>query len=284
MSPALRRRVTFANATAVLALFFALGGGAYAAQRILITSKKQISKGALKELKKEFSGAAGQKGAPGATGPAGAQGAGGATGSTGPQGPEGHAGTDGTSVTSTKLSAGNKECPEGGSEFTAASGKTLACNGSPWTAGGVLPEKRTETGSWGISGTVGSITSVLAVVSFTLPLAAALEPSDVHFVDHEEAKEGTVAGCPGTAEHPAAELGQLCIFEGAVAGGGIEKEEVNGFQRPAGIDIWTPGFAAGGSLETTGAGPTGAILRFAGVEGEPYVAWGSWALTAPKGG
>ena len=77
MSPALRRRVTFANATAVLALFFALGGGAYAAQRILITSKKQISKGALKELKKEFSGAAGQKGAPGATGPAGAQGAGG---------------------------------------------------------------------------------------------------------------------------------------------------------------------------------------------------------------
>ena len=145
-------------------------------------------------------------------------------------------------------------------------------------------QKRTETGSWGISGTVGSITSVLATVSFTLPLTAALEPSDVHFVDHEEAKEGTVAGCPGTAEHPAAELGQLCIFEGAVAGGGIEKEEVNGFQRPAGIDIWTPGFAAGGSLETTGAGPTGAILRFAGVEGEPYVAWGSWALTAPKGG
>ena len=71
-------------------------------------------------------------------------------------------------MTSTKLSAGNREIPEGGSEFTAASGKTLACNGRHGRQGACCQKKRTETGSWGISAAVGSITSVLAVVSFTL--------------------------------------------------------------------------------------------------------------------
>ena len=79
-------------------------------------------------------------------------------------------------------------CKEGGSEFTSASGKTTACNGaagkegkegSPWTAGGVLPKGSTETGVLAATGTPSKLFIPLAGVnievlaaslSFTIPL------------------------------------------------------------------------------------------------------------------
>src|SRR5437763_16587897 len=65
------RRPSPAMAVALFALFFAMGGGAYAAKHYLITSTKQISPKVLKALK----GKAGKPGAAGATGPAGPAGA-----------------------------------------------------------------------------------------------------------------------------------------------------------------------------------------------------------------
>jgi hypothetical protein len=75
-----RRRLSYANVVATLALVVALAGGtAYAANHYLITSKSQIKPSVLSQLK----GNAGPKGAAGdngATGPAGATGASGAEG------------------------------------------------------------------------------------------------------------------------------------------------------------------------------------------------------------
>jgi hypothetical protein len=78
----MRRRITYANVVATLALFFALSGGAIAASHYLITSTKQIKPSVLKKLK----GNAGKTGATGPTGAAGATGKEGAKGSTGPEG------------------------------------------------------------------------------------------------------------------------------------------------------------------------------------------------------
>lgn len=91
----MRRHLSFANVTSLLALMVALGGSAFAASYV-ITSTKQIEPKVLKKLK-------GRNGTPGPVGPAGAQGTPGArgergeAGAQGPQGPQGATGTVDTS-------------------------------------------------------------------------------------------------------------------------------------------------------------------------------------------
>ncbi len=51
MLPARRKRFTYANVASTLALVFAMTGGAYAADKVLITSTKQISPKVLTALK-----------------------------------------------------------------------------------------------------------------------------------------------------------------------------------------------------------------------------------------
>lgn len=80
----IRRRITYANVAATLALVFSMSGGALAATHYLVTSKKQINPSVLKQLK-------GKTGRAGPAGPAGASGAAGATGPTGATGPAGSA-------------------------------------------------------------------------------------------------------------------------------------------------------------------------------------------------
>lgn len=84
----MRRRISYANVTATLALFFAMSGGAMAATHYLINSTSQINPKVLKELK-------GKAGAPGATGVAGPAGASGPAGPSGPPGPAGAPGKEG---------------------------------------------------------------------------------------------------------------------------------------------------------------------------------------------
>ena len=79
----MRRRFSYANVAATLALVFSMTGGALAANHYLISSTKQIKPSVLKKL-------TGKKGATGATGAAGTPGA---SGKEGPQGKEGAAGT-----------------------------------------------------------------------------------------------------------------------------------------------------------------------------------------------
>lgn len=76
----------------------------------------------------------GPKGDPGPQGPAGAMGATGSAGAQGVAGPPGDAGAPGVSVTAVQIPAGSSACPSGGTQFTAASGTTFACNGAPGVA------------------------------------------------------------------------------------------------------------------------------------------------------
>lgn len=79
----LRKRHTYANVAATLALVFSMSGGALAASHYLIRSTKQISPKVLKELK----GRTGNTGATGKEGPAGKTGPEGKVGPEGPAGP-----------------------------------------------------------------------------------------------------------------------------------------------------------------------------------------------------
>ena len=75
----MRRRFSYANVTATLALVFAMSGGALAAHHYLISSTKQISPKVLSALRAR-------------TGPTGPQGPAGPRGGQGKEGPEGRSG------------------------------------------------------------------------------------------------------------------------------------------------------------------------------------------------
>lgn len=282
----IRPRLTYANVAATLALVFAMTGGAYAASKFIITSTKQIKPSVLSQLKGK-AGPAGRTGAVGAQGPAGAAGAKGETGTAGKNGENGVAGKDGTSVTSVEKASGVLgPCKEGGSEFTAASGKTYACNGakgkegSPWTLGGTLPSEKTETGSWAFKNPTASVVLSLAIpISFTLPLEAALAACDptetpagckVHFINAagEEVVNGAVGigeptvDCLGTVAAPTAKPGNLCVYTGAATGLAAGSEQIRS--------------AATGANGASVAGAQISANVTAGAEG-----YGTWAVTAP---
>lgn len=90
MSSFLRRRFSYANVAATMALVFAMGGSAVAARHYLISSTQQISPKVLRALK--GNGATGRQGA---TGPRGAVGARGNEGPPGTEGPQGKPGAVG---------------------------------------------------------------------------------------------------------------------------------------------------------------------------------------------
>jgi Collagen triple helix repeat (20 copies) len=87
----MRKRITYANVAATLALVFSMTGGAIAANHYLINSTKQINPKVLKKLR-------GNRGAKGATGGKGATGATGAAGVNGSTGKAGETGAPGTAV------------------------------------------------------------------------------------------------------------------------------------------------------------------------------------------
>jgi len=92
-----RKRTSYANVVATVALVFAIGGGsAWAAHHYAITSPNQIKPSVLKALKGK-NGKSGTNGTNGATGPIGAQGTAGGTGVTGAVGTAGATGVTGAS-------------------------------------------------------------------------------------------------------------------------------------------------------------------------------------------
>jgi hypothetical protein len=79
----MRRRLTYANVVATLALVFSMSGGALAAKHYLLTSTGEISPKVLKKLK----GSTGPQGKEGKEGKEGKAGNNGTNGSEGPRGP-----------------------------------------------------------------------------------------------------------------------------------------------------------------------------------------------------
>lgn len=184
----LRSRFGAPGVISVVALVFAMTGGAFAAKYI-ITSTKQIKPSVLKALKGK-AGLQGPVGPVGPQGPAGAQGPPGANGAPGETGPKGTTGATGS---------------------TGATGAT----GPAGPLGPTLPSGVTETGAWG--NTFDANGEVTSPISFTIPLAAEILAANVHTI----AAGGTVpaecdngvAPAPSPA-NPEADGGHLCVFVG----------------------------------------------------------------------
>jgi hypothetical protein len=212
----LRNRFGIPGVISVIALVFAMIGGAYAANNSGGGKATASAKGKR-----------GPKGPKGAPGPAGAQGPAGANGKDGGQGPQGEPGTDGTSVTNE--AASGADCGgRGGAKFHVGAGATtFACNGEkgttgnqgpagdPWTAGGTLPPGATETGSFVSFGTENQ--GALATVSFGIPLSAPIALAHMHLIND---LNSIPSGCTGgTISIPKADPGNICIYNSPLSAG-----------------------------------------------------------------
>jgi len=260
MFSTLRNRFGIPGVISVIALVFAMLGGAYAA------SDSGSDNGATASAKKKaVKGPRGPKGATGATGPAGSAGPAGpagakgdtgsagekgATGATGPTGPTGKAGEEG-------------EAGEPGEP------------GDPWTVGGTLPSKATLTGTYALvsetgEGAVLELPFAVGNISFAIPLAAPLDIAHVKFVPDEttapeECQNPDHTGVANVA-NPEAKPGYLCVYGGALT------PNVNN----SAAEIFAPsGFVNGADI-------SGALI-LQEIEADKKEAFGNgtWAVTAP---
>jgi collagen triple helix repeat protein len=164
----LSKKVSVGNVLMIIALVFAMTGGAYAAVRI--SSINQISPKVRKQLQ-------GKRGPVGPQGPAGPQGSPGPAGPQGAPGAPGAKGADGESVKATEVPKKVPTCEEqGGSEFKVAGTTVFACNGlTGFTK--TLPKGDTEMGAWSITavlpGTGPFEGMVSTAISFNIPLESA---------------------------------------------------------------------------------------------------------------
>jgi hypothetical protein len=242
-----RGRLSYANVTATVALFFALSGGALAASHYLITSTRQIKPSVLSAL----------KGAVGKAGPAGAPGAAGANG-VGTPGAPGAAGANGVSPEGVPFAVGVSKGPcstnQGGVEFKGVN-TTFACNGKNGATGftEVLPAGKTEEGTWsvGTSAEASSEFVGFASISFAIPLGVALSEADVHVLG----VGGKTTECPGSVAKPQATAGNLCVY--------TQEEFGTSF------------------LAAIGLSTAGVVLLFGGTALTAY-AFGAWAVSAPE--
>jgi len=241
---------TTALILSIIALVFAMLGGAYAA------SQSKVVKGP-----RGKTGKTGKTGAQGPTGPAGPAGPPGAKGDAGAQGAVGQ---NGKSIIVTPIAEEEPKCEErGGAEVKqegAVSGVEVCAGeeGSPWSAGGTLPKGATETGGWAFNTTAGA-GEVYAPISFNIPLKEKLDENHVHFAR----EAGFATTCTGELESPTAPSGHLCVYNSAF--GGLANATFN---------IIT-------SLSFSGvkeASASGALLYFT-ITGEPAFGYGSWAVT-----
>jgi hypothetical protein len=220
-------------------------------------------------------GATGAAGPAGAAGPKGETGAAGANGEKGEKGTSGENGTNGVSVTSREFSGANGSCKEGGSEFTAADGKTtLACDGkegSPWTAGGTLPAGKSEKGAWAAGGMpapnpgLSNAEMVSTSISFPIPLAAGLDTGQIHVFEGDTIPVGCTGTLGGSEEvlDLGAEPGNLCIYV---------RVKLN-------VSLVLPAAPETGKLEA--AGPAGSVVYLIAENAEGAFASGTWAVSAP---
>jgi hypothetical protein len=279
MFSTLRTRFGIPGVISVIALVFAMLGGAYAAQSN--TGGKATASAKAKK------GPKGPKGAKGDTGPAGPQGPAGPAGPAGPKGDAGNAGSPGAAGTSAEAAsfAGAKGgCTEGGVEVKSAKPATFVCNGKKGADGQTgftetLPPGKTETGTWvsNLGTTDASSEFYFAYevpISFPIPLKEGGEAFG--FTQDQTTTENFgSSGCAGTVEHPTAPPGKLCIYTRTES---LERAEV----------LAKPIVLAPSTLynEEGVFGPTGALMYAWNLKAVPgdtakAEAVGTWAVTAP---
>lgn len=248
-------RVSPATLLALLALVFAMSGGALAMNGNRGGSRGGRRAGVVAARAagrpKAAVGARGPRGVRGPAGPAGKSGAAGASGAQGVQGPAGPQGPAGAA--GAKGAPGEKgetgEIGEVGEKGPAGpKGET----GAPWPAGGTLPANATETGAWSVNPREGEPLQFYAI-SFPIPLAG-------DGLDSEHVLVAPNSKCSGTVAEPKAEPGYLCLYT------------------EANINVELSAIAKPSPSGEGGAGAAGALLHVEG-KGTPAVAWGTWAVT-----
>ncbi len=276
----LRNRFGIPGVISVIALVFAMLGGAYAASNSSGGGKATASAKAKK-------GPRGPKGATGPAGPAGPQGPAGANGKDGANGSNGLQGSQGLPGKSVEVA--NYSGPEcAGSEEGATvqvagepATKKYICDGAEGAQGpsgpeGVcstsschLPANVTETGAWGFRvDAEGEGAAPLQSAPFNVQLPAALDSAHVHtfkdsnFGDFDGAGSLTV-GCTGSNAAPTAPSGHFCLYG----------EDL--FGRLTSLFVNDP------TTFSSGAAKTGALIQaiFSGGSEFADIASGTWAVT-----
>jgi hypothetical protein len=272
MFKAVRRRMSYANVVATLALLFAMSGGALAASKFIITSTKQIKPSVLAQLK----GKNGKNGAAGAQGPAGPAGSAGPQGLVGPAGKDGASGNNGVGASTAAFAGAQHGCKEGGVEVKSASAPTFLCNGEKGTNGQtgfteMLPKGKTETGVWDLTHLEpASEVSFLVPISFSIPLETG---GKAYFIDQKESfeKKGEVvteSGCTGSAFDPTAPEGELCVYANLEVLSNVARGPV------------LESIEAAGSFTEHTFGKSGAFVEYEfAANGSAYLS-GGWAVTA----
>jgi hypothetical protein len=263
MFSTLRTRFGIPGVISVMALVFAMIGGAYAASNSSHGGKATASKGKTKRGPRGPKGPAGPQGPQGPAGPTGPQGSAGANGKDGANGTNGAAGQG---AETTKFSGAKGGCTEGGIEVKSASPTAFVCNGAKGSGGGgefpsTLPSGKTETGVWTIDTSTlpSGTTSVWLPISFSIPLSTGVE---VHFIPGESAP---TEECPGSPAEPIAAKGNFCLYE------------LPNFAENQSVESLNPEAPAFGDTKT---GKVGVLLDFE-FEKEIGVLRGPWAVTAP---
>jgi hypothetical protein len=269
MFSTLRTRFGIPGVISVIALVFAMFGGAYAASNSSGGGKATASAKAKKGPRgpKGPKGDTGPAGPQGPAGPAGAKGDAGAQGAQGNPGAPGAPGALGTSVTNTAVPTSSATCNHlGGAEFKVGAGTpTTACNGQTgYTA--TLPEGATETGAWRMVSTGGE---QFVPISFPIPLSAA----DAAGMSREIRGPGAAptANCPGSSDEPAAEPGFICVYTAGYGSSYLGQADSVKELSATASEFGEEGVSAGGAylyFESVAAGQTSG---------------GSFAVTAPEG-
>jgi collagen triple helix repeat protein len=302
----LRNRLGIPGVISVIALVFAMLGGAYAASNSgggKATASAKAQKGPR--------GPRGARGPAGPAGPAGLQGAAGAKGADGAAGLDGEDGkdgkngtngvngTNGTSVANTEFSGVEGPCQEGGSKLV-GSATTYACNGkkglqgdegSPWTLGGTLPPGKTETGAWAM----GPVPKVSCEIEGETEEGEAIE-GECTAKPEEKVTAGNPLIAPISFPIPlAAELSEAnthYIGPGGTppagcTGGSVEEPKADpGHLCVYALEEAAIGFMAiapAGDLSFSNSNGSKAGVVVAGIFwGEGARARGTWAVTAPS--
>jgi Collagen triple helix repeat (20 copies) len=287
-----RRHINPTTGIALVALIFALTGGAYAAsshggsqraQASASTGRAGSNPAVAAKKSKSKGGARGPAGPKGASGPAGPAGSTGPTGSTGPAGATGPAGPTGG------VGPQGPQGAQGEKGIQGEPGKN-GTNGKNGTTGftKTLPEKETETGAWAFEPVTALYERV--AISFPIPLAAELPAEHVHFINEragvqvEEPGEKTPisSACPGTVHEPKATPGNLCVYAFTLHPETVEIEENGAPVEVSLFEGWSnPGESRqAGESDPGGASTAGAMMNFRAAEGA--TGFGTWAVTAPE--
>jgi Collagen triple helix repeat (20 copies) len=287
MFSTLRNRFGIPGIISVIALVFALVGGAFAANNL-----GGSGKGATASVKKSLKGPRGPrgpKGATGAAGPAGPAGPAGANGDAGTPGAKGVTGSTGATGATGATGPGGAPGAKGATGPTGPTGP----EGSPWALDGTLPAGATLTGAYSAPGQddipsglgQGSMDNgdiAYSLASFSLPVVP--PPTAVYVPGVPTGGSGTGsfgsnagAGCPGVTAGgvPQAASGKLCVY-------GLAASFGPGEDLPSATAVMAQPIDPFGELGELGASSSGTLLKL--TCSSPSVlalCWGKgvWAVT-----